>query len=243
MKKILLSFCGWMATIGLFAQFNASKYIYMEENQTEAVKRTCWILRFGCGTSTFVGLYDEGLTEIFGYNVSAEFHVNFGPFYLGGYAGLGNRGYKDGAIDVDVRMARDIEEKYMAHNIQSGPVIGFLIPICGRRNPLRLDLHGGPYISCDYAGYSDDSKKLYYGKKGAIMLDEQKVKKSIYRIKHYQYIDAGINLCVGFWVNKDVCLDFMYQKGFVSDLNYEREFGSDRGIGASNFLIRIGCTL
>lgn len=101
---------------------------------------------------------------------------------------------------------------YTAHNLQWSPNIGLDIALS---RYFCFDLHIGPYLSYDYSVKWFDDK---YDKPNQF--------------------DAGLNMGVGFWINR-VELEFSFQKGFV----FTNIIDEDRGGKTNILLLKLGYRL
>jgi len=109
----------------------------------------------------------------------------------------------------------DWEDTYTAHNLQWSPNIGLDIALS---RYFSFDLHIGPYLSYDYSVKWFDNG---FGKPNQF--------------------DAGLNMGIGFWINR-VELEFCFQKGFTfTQLNNDE--GYDIGGKTNILLLKLGYRL
>lgn len=101
---------------------------------------------------------------------------------------------------------------YTAHNLQWSPNIGLDIALS---RYFCFDLHIGPYLSYDYSVKWFDDK---YDKPNQF--------------------DAGLNMGIGFWINR-VELEFSFQKGFVFTNIIDEDLGGKTNI----LLLKLGYRL
>ena len=97
---------------------------------------------------------------------------------------------------------KKIKKSFIAHNFQVSP-----INLSGNfrlSNKILFDIHTGIYASFDYYGKLTEKSKYYNIKESY----------DIYDIKNYIYVDAGINLGAGVWIN-NFNIDFTFTKGGV----------------------------
>ncbi len=228
MKKILIILCFAIGFSTLNAQVvksSSEKTVVKRTEKRQAKKPSNWFIKLGYGVCKFTGSEDE-LFLIRGYR-NAVYKIDVGftkPFvelsngrinlapYWGMDFSLGNRSVDYGKI----------YGTYNAHNLQWSPNVGLNIALS---RYFSFDLHLGPYLSYDYSvSWPDD--EFYWNGYGYSYIDKP------------NQFDAGLNLGIGFWINR-VELEFSFQKGFV----FTELIDEDEGGKTNILLLKLGYRL
>ncbi len=230
MKKILIILCFAIGFSTLNAQVvksSSEKTVVKRTEKKQTKKPSNWFIKLGLGSCKFTGSEDE-LEGIRGYrNAVYKIDIGFtktfvelsnGRINLAPYWGMdfsfGNR-----SVDYDYYEGYWDHWKgtYTAHNLQWSPNIGLDIALS---RYFCFDLHIGPYLSYDYSvKWPDD------------VFDKP------------NQFDAGLNMGVGFWINR-VELEFSFQKGFVfTDIFTDDINGNEHGGKTNILLLKLGYRL
>lgn len=218
MKKILIILCFAIGFSTLNAQVvksSSEKTVVKHSEKKQTKKPSNWFIKLGYGGCKFTGSEDE-LEEIRGYR-NAVYKIDIGftkPFVelSNGRINLApywGMDFSFGNRSVDYDYWGDT---YTAHNLQWSPNIGLDIALS---RYFCFDLHIGPYLSYDYSVKWFDDK---YDKPNQF--------------------DAGLNMGVGFWINR-VELEFSFQKGFVFTNIIDEDLGGKTNI----LLLKLGYRL
>lgn len=218
MKKILIILCFAIGFSTLNAQVvksSSEKTVVKRTEKKQTKKPSNWFIKLGYGGCKFTGSEDE-LEEIRGYR-NAVYKIDIGftkPFVelSNGRINLApywGMDFSFGNRSVDYSFGY---RTYTAHNLQWSPNIGLDIALS---RYFCFDLHIGPYLSYDYSVKWFDDK---YDKPNQF--------------------DAGLNMGVGFWINR-VELEFSFQKGFV----FTDIIDEDRGGKTNILLLKLGYRL
>lgn len=176
---------------------------------------TQWFVRGGLNVMGIAGDGGDNLDSKLGYNVVAGFQKEMRGkgAYVGMELGLGSRGY-----NYDLY---SIEEKLIAHNIQFSPItFGWKLTI---DESVKIDAHVGTFLALDYTG---TAKVRYPGQSKNISMGDW---------EEWNEFDAGINIGIGFWINR-FNIDFTYQRGFVEVIDHKSRY-------TSNLVFRLGVAL
>lgn len=218
MKKILIILCFAIGFSTLNAQVvksSSEKTVVKRTEKKQTKKPSNWFIKLGYGGCKFTGSEDE-LEEIRGYR-NAVYKIDIG--FTKTFVELSN-----GRINLAPYWGMDFSfgnrsvdydywgDTYTAHNLQWSPNIGLDIALS---RYFCFDLHIGPYLSYDYSVKWFDDK---YDKPNQF--------------------DAGLNMGVGFWINR-VELEFSFQKGFV----FTDIIDEDRGGKTNILLLKLGYRL
>lgn len=218
MKKILIILCFAIGFSTLNAQVvksSSEKTVVKRTEKKQTKKPSNWFIKLGYGGCKFTGSEDE-LEEIRGYR-NAVYKIDIGftkPFVelSNGRINLApywGMDFSFGNRSVDYSFGY---RTYTAHNLQWSPNIGLDIALS---RYFSFDLHIGPYLSYDYSVKWFDDK---YDKPNQF--------------------DAGLNMGVGFWINR-VELEFSFQKGFVFTNIIDEDLGGKTNI----LLLKLGYRL
>lgn len=218
MKKILIILCFTIGFSTLNAQVvksSSEKTVVKRTEKKQTKKPSNWFIKLGYGGCKFTGSEDE-LEEIRGYR-NAVYKIDIGftkPFVelSNGRINLApywGMDFSFGNRSVDYSFGY---RTYTAHNLQWSPNIGLDIALS---RYFSFDLHIGPYLSYDYSVKWFDDK---YDKPNQF--------------------DAGLNMGVGFWINR-VELEFSFQKGFVFTNIIDEDLGGKTNI----LLLKLGYRL
>lgn len=218
MKKILIILCFAIGFSTLNAQVvksSSEKTVVKRTEKKQTKKPSNWFIKLGYGSCKFTGSEDE-LEEIRGYR-NAVYKIDIGftkPFVelSNGRINLApywGMDFSFGNRSVDYSFGY---RTYTAHNLQWSPNIGLDIALS---RYFSFDLHIGPYLSYDYSVKWFDDK---YDKPNQF--------------------DAGLNMGVGFWINR-VELEFSFQKGFVFTNIIDEDLGGKTNI----LLLKLGYRL
>lgn len=218
MKKILIILCFAIGFSTLNAQVvksSSEKTVVKRTEKKQTKKPSNWFIKLGYGGCKFTGSEDE-LERIRGYR-NAVYKIDIG--FTKPFVELSN-----GRINLAPYWGMDFsfgnrsvdydywEDTYTAHNLQWSPNIGLDIALS---RYFCFDLHIGPYLSYDYSVKWFDDK---YDKPNQF--------------------DAGLNMGVGFWINR-VELEFSFQKGFVFTDIIDEDLGGKTNI----LLLKLGYRL
>lgn len=218
MKKILIILCFAIGFSTLNAQVvksSSEKTVVKHSEKKQTKKPSNWFIKLGYGGCKFTGP-DHKLDKIRGYR-NAVYKIDIGftkPFVelSNGRINLApywGMDFSFGNRSVDYSFGY---RTYTAHNLQWSPNIGLDIALS---RYFCFDLHIGPYLSYDYSVKWFDDK---YDKPNQF--------------------DAGLNMGVGFWINR-VELEFSFQKGFV----FTDIIDEDRGGKTNILLLKLGYRL
>ncbi len=218
MKKILIILCFAIGFSTLNAQVvksSSEKTVVKHSEKKQTKKPSNWFIKLGYGGCKFTGP-DHKLDKIRGYR-NAVYKIDIGftkPFVelSNGRINLApywGMDFSFGNRSVDYSFGY---RTYTAHNLQWSPNIGLDIALS---RYFCFDLHIGPYLSYDYSVKWFDDK---YDKPNQF--------------------DAGLNMGVGFWINR-VELEFSFQKGFV----FTNISGEDLGGKTNILLLKLGYRL
>lgn len=218
MKKILIILCFAIGFSTLNAQVvksSSEKTVVKRTEKKQTKKPSNWFIKLGYGGCKFTGSEDE-LDGIRGYR-NAVYKIDIG--FTKTFVELSN-----GRINLAPYWGMDFSfgnrsvdysfgyRTYTAHNLQWSPNIGLDIALS---RYFCFDLHIGPYLSYDYSVKWFDDK---YDKPNQF--------------------DAGLNMGIGFWINR-VELEFSFQKGFV----FTNISGEDLGGKTNILLLKLGYRL
>lgn len=218
MKKILIILCFAIGFSTLNAQVvksSSEKTVVKRTEKNQTKKPSNWFIKLGYGGCKFTGP-DHKLDKIRGYR-NAVYKIDIGftkPFVelSNGRINLApywGMDFSFGNRSVDYSFGY---RTYTAHNLQWSPNIGLDIALS---RYFCFDLHIGPYLSYDYSVKWFDDK---YDKPNQF--------------------DAGLNMGIGFWINR-VELEFSFQKGFV----FTNISGEDLGGKTNILLLKLGYRL
>lgn len=218
MKKILIILCFAIGFSTLNAQVvksSSEKTVVKHSEKKQTNKPSNWFIKLGYGGCKFTGP-DHKLDKIRGYR-NAVYKIDIGftkPFVelSNGRINLApywGMDFSFGNRSVDYSFGY---RTYTAHNLQWSPNIGLDIALS---RYFCFDLHIGPYLSYDYSVKWFDDK---YDKPNQF--------------------DAGLNMGVGFWINR-VELEFSFQKGFVFTNIIDEDLGGKTNI----LLLKLGYRL
>lgn len=218
MKKILIILCFAIGFSTLNAQVvksSSEKTVVKHSEKKQTKKPSNWFIKLGYGGCKFTGP-DHKLDKIRGYR-NAVYKIDIGftkPFVelSNGRINLApywGMDFSFGNRSVDYSFGY---RTYTAHNLQWSPNIGLDIALS---RYFCFDLHIGPYLSYDYSVKWFDDK---YDKPNQF--------------------DAGLNMGVGFWINR-VELEFSFQKGFVFTNIIDEDLGGKTNI----LLLKLGYRL
>lgn len=218
MKKILIILCFAIGFSTLNAQVvksSSEKTVVKRTEKKQTKKPSNWFIKLGYGGCKFTGP-DHKLDKIRGYrNPVYKIDIGFTKTFVELSNGRINLApywgmdFSFGNRSVDYSFGY---RTYTAHNLQWSPNIGLDIALS---RYFCFDLHIGPYLSYDYSVKWFDDK---YDKPNQF--------------------DAGLNMGVGFWINR-VELEFSFQKGFV----FTNIIDEDRGGKTNILLLKLGYRL
>lgn len=216
MKKILIILCFTIGFSTLNAQVvksSSEKTVVKRTEKKQTKKPSNWFIKLGYGGCKFTGSEDE-LEEIRGYR-NAVYKIDIGftkPFVELSNGRINLAPYWGMDFSFGNRSVDYDYHRYTAHNLQWSPNIGLDIALS---RYFSFDLHIGPYLSYDYSVKWFDDK---YDKPNQF--------------------DAGLNMGVGFWINR-VELEFSFQKGFAFTNIIDEDLGGKTNI----LLLKLGYRL
>lgn len=216
MKKILIILCFAIGFSTLNAQVvksSSEKTVVKRTEKKQTKKPSNWFIKLGYGGCKFTGSEDE-LEEIRGYR-NPVYKIDIGftkPFVELSNGRINLAPYWGMDFSFGNRSVDYDYHRYTAHNLQWSPNIGLDIALS---RYFSFDLHIGPYLSYDYSVKWFDDK---YDKPNQF--------------------DAGLNMGVGFWINR-VELEFSFQKGFVFTNIIDEDLGGKTNI----LLLKLGYRL
>ena len=216
MKKILIILCFAIGFSTLNAQVvksSSEKTVVKRTEKKQTKKPSNWFIKLGYGGCKFTGSEDE-LEEIRGYR-NPVYKIDIGftkPFVELSNGRINLAPYWGMDFSFGNRSVDYDYHRYTAHNLQWSPNIGLDIALS---RYFCFDLHIGPYLSYDYSVKWFDDK---YDKPNQF--------------------DAGLNMGIGFWINR-VELEFSFQKGFV----FTNISGEDLGGKTNILLLKLGYRL
>lgn len=216
MKKILIILCFAIGFSTLNAQVvksSSEKTVVKRTEKKQTKKPSNWFIKLGYGGCKFTGSEDE-LEEIRGYR-NPVYKIDIGftkPFVELSNGRINLAPYWGMDFSFGNRSVDYDYHRYTAHNLQWSPNIGLDIALS---RYFSFDLHIGPYLSYDYSVKWFDDK---YDKPNQF--------------------DAGLNMGVGFWINR-VELEFSFQKGFAFTNIIDEDLGGKTNI----LLLKLGYRL
>ena len=218
MKKILIILCFAVGFSTLNAQVvksSSEKTVVKHSEKKQTKKPSNWHIKLGLGGCKFTGSEDE-LKAIRGYRIMVyKFDVGFRKPFVelsNGKINLAPYWGMDFSLGNRSVDYAHYSATFTAHNLQWSPNIGLDIALS---RYFCFDLHIGPYLSYDYSVKWFDDK---YDKPNQF--------------------DAGLNMGVGFWINR-VELEFSFQKGFVFTNIIDEDLGGKTNI----LLLKLGYRL
>ena len=216
MKKILIILCFAIGFSTLNAQVvksSSEKTVVKHSEKKQTKKPSNWFIKLGYGGCKFTGP-DHKLDKIRGYR-NPVYKIDIGftkPFVELSNGRINLAPYWGMDFSFGNRSVDYDYHRYTAHNLQWSPNIGLDIALS---RYFCFDLHIGPYLSYDYSVKWFDDK---YDKPNQF--------------------DAGLNMGIGFWINR-VELEFSFQKGFV----FTNISGEDLGGKTNILLLKLGYRL